>query len=251
MSGSPTSLSVLRLALAVAGALVVASVIALAETPRGAPEQFGPPKPDARPQARPDARPDARKGDADKSDPKADAAGKTAAVRKPVLPKTPAQKARMLGDLYERLTAAESAQSAETVSAMIEQMWLYSGSDTANLVMERALIALQGKQPELSLKLLDGVIALNPGYTEAWNRRAYVHFAQKDYARALIDLRQVLILDPRHFKAINGLATIMREFGHKGQALKAYRRLLEVHPYWSDAQSAVKELEREVEGENI
>ena len=162
-----------------------------------------------------------------------------------------AQKRKVLGDLHERLVAAESAEDAEVVADTIEQMWLYSGSDTANLLMERALLSLQGKKPELALKILDGIVALKPSFAEAWNRRAYVHFAQKDYRKALIDLRRVLSLEPRHFKAINGLATILREFGDKRNALKAYRMLLAIHPFSTDAQTAVKELEREVEGESL
>ena len=174
-----------------------------------------------------------------------------AALPRPSSLKTLAQKTKVLADLHERLVAAENADDAEVVADTIEQMWLYSGSDTANVLMERALASLHGKKPELALKILDGVIALQPSYAEAWNRRAYVHFAQKDYRRALIDLQRVLALEPRHFKAINGLATILREFGEKRNALKAYRMLLDVHPFSTDAQTAVKELEREVEGESL
>ena len=162
--------------------------------------------------------PDAGRGHRDK--PKPD----RAAVPRPSSVKTLAQKTKVLADLHERLVAAESAEAAEVVADTIEQMWLYSGSDTTNLLMERAMKSLHGKQPELALKILDGVVALKPNFAEGWNRRAYVHFSQKDYRRALIDLRRVLAIEPRHFKAINGLATILREFGDKRGALKAYRR---------------------------
>ena len=173
------------------------------------------------------------------------------ALPKPSSIKTAAQKAKVLADLHERLFAADSSDAAEVVADTIEQMWLYSGSETSNLVMERALEALHGKNPELALKLLDGVVTLQPAYAEAWNRRAYVHFSQKDYGRAMADLRHVLALEPRHFKAINGLATILREFGEKRGALKAFRKLLDIHPFATDAQQAVKELEREVEGQSL
>ena len=169
----------------------------------------------------------------------------------PAVPKNAAQKTRILADLYERLAASENAESAEPLAAAIEQMWLYSGSETVNVLMERSLDALRREDPTLALRLLDGIVSYQPTYAEGWNRRAYVHFTQKDYTQALVDLQRVLSLDPRHFKALNGVATIMREIGQKGAALKAYRKLLDIHPHWSDAQQAVKELEREVEGENI
>ena len=58
-------------------------------------------------------------------------------------------------------------------------------------------------------------------------------------------------LDPHHFKALDGLGQIMREIGQKKAALKAFKQLLDVHPYWSGAKQAVEELEREVDGQGI
>jgi tetratricopeptide (TPR) repeat protein len=68
---------------------------------------------------------------------------------------------------------------------------------------------------------------------------------------ALGDLRRALALDPNHFKALDGLGQILREIGQKKAALKAFKQLLEVHPYWSGAQQLVDELAREVEGQGI
>ena len=92
---------------------------------------------------------------------------------------------------------------------------------------------------------------LAPDFTEAWNRRAYVHFVQNDIEHALGDLRRTLALDPHHFKALDGLGQILREIGQKKAALKAFKQLLDVHPYWSGAKQAVEELEREVDGQGI
>lgn len=200
--------------------------------------------PNGSPHSKPPAKPDADSG---AGTPRPD----HASVPHPSTLKTVAQRKKALANLYERLSAADSAESAEAVAEGIEQMWLHSGSDTTNLLMERALEALHGKKPQVALEILDGVVKLQPGYAEAWNRRAYVHFSQKDYGKALLDLRRVLAIEPRHFKAINGLATILREFGDKRGALKAFRMLVDVHPFDTDAKQAIKELEREVEGESL
>jgi tetratricopeptide (TPR) repeat protein len=165
-------------------------------------------------------------------------------------PKTAKERRLALDGLYEQLAAASDQRAAQPIAEAIEQLWLHSGSDTVNLMMERSLEALKGKKPELALKLLDGVVGLRPNFAEALSRRAFVHFSQKDYARALADLRLVLAREPRHFKAHNGLATILRELGHKAAALKVYRRLLEIHPFWEDAAKNVDELSRETEGQD-
>ena len=167
------------------------------------------------------------------------------------LPKTPAEREKTLSDLYALLATADDEDAAKAVSDAIERVWLYSGSATIDLLMERSNKAMAEKKVDLALQLLDHVVALAPDFTEAWNRRAYVYFTQNNVERALGDLRRALALDPNHFKALDGLAQILREIGQKKAALKAFQQLLDVHPYWPGAKQTVEELEREVEGQGI
>jgi tetratricopeptide (TPR) repeat protein len=167
------------------------------------------------------------------------------------LPKTPAEREKTLSDLYALLATAEDEDTAKAITDAIERVWLHSGSATIDVLMERSIKAMSQKNVDLALQLLDSVVDLAPDYTEAWNRRAYVHFVRKDTERALGDLRRALALDPNHFKALDGLAQILREIGQKKPALKAFRQLLDIHPYWSGAKEAVEELEREVDGQGI
>jgi tetratricopeptide (TPR) repeat protein len=169
----------------------------------------------------------------------------------PSLPKTPAERERILSDLYAHLAAATDEESAKTVAEGIERLWLNSGSDTIDLLMERSMKAVSEKNLDLAIALLNYVVELAPDFTEGWNRRAYVHYMKGEIDLALGDLRRALALDPNHFKALDGFAQILREIGQKKAALKAFKQLLDVHPYWSGAQDAVDELAREVEGQGI
>ena len=92
---------------------------------------------------------------------------------------------------------------------------------------------------------------LAPDYAEGWNRRAYVYFLKNDYERALGDLRRALALEPNHFKALEGLARILRDIGQKKSALQAYKQLLTINPFLAGAKEAVDELTVEVEGQGI
>jgi tetratricopeptide (TPR) repeat protein len=174
-----------------------------------------------------------------------------AAQRGSALPKTPAEREKTLSDLYALLATADDEETAKAISDAIERVWLHSGSPTIDLLMERSIKAMSDKKVDLALKLLDHVVELAPDFTEAWNRRAYVHFVHNDVERALGDLRRTLALDPHHFKALDGLGQILREIGQKKAALKAFKQLLDVNPYWSGAKQAVEELEREVDGQGI
>ena len=117
--------------------------------------------------------------------------------------------------------------------------------------MERAVNAANEKRLELAVTLLNTVVELAPDYAEGWNRRAYVHYLRKDVGLAMGDLRRVLALDPSHFKALDGIAQVMRESGDRKAALEAYRRLSTIHPHWDGAAEALEALEREVEGQGI
>jgi tetratricopeptide (TPR) repeat protein len=167
------------------------------------------------------------------------------------LPKTPAEREKMLSDLYALLATADNEDSAKAIAEAIERIWHHSGSATIDLLMDRALHAIAENNLELAKKLLDQIVALAPDFTEGWDRRAYVSFMSNDIEHALGDLRRALALDPNNFKALEGLGQILREIGETKAALEAYRKLLSVHPYWSGAQQAVDELEREVEGQGI
>lgn len=166
-------------------------------------------------------------------------------------PRTPAEREKALSDLYAHLATSESEAAAKTVAQSIEKLWLNSGSDTVALLMERAIGASQSKKPQLALKMFDAVVEMAPDYAEGWNRRAYLHFSQDRMEQAIGDLRRVLALDPNHFKALDGLAHILKDIGQKRGALAAVRRLLEVHPYAEGAKPMHDELAREVEGQAL
>ena len=153
--------------------------------------------------------------------------------------------------LFEALKAAPDADSAKLVESRIWALWLASGSDTTDLLMTRVKTAIDGKDTNLAVELLDAVVALRPDYVEAWNRRATLHFANKDYGKSLADIREVLAREPRHFGALSGLGIIMQEFGEDKLALEAFRRALAVNPHLSKIPDFVKTLAEKVEGRDI
>ena len=172
-------------------------------------------------------------------------------AHKPPAPDTPETRAKLLSDLYAHLATAEGPAQVAQVTQAIERLWMFSGSATIDLLMQRAYDASEAKHPELALKLLDAVVDLAPDFAEGWNRRAYVHYQQNDFERALGDLRRAIALEPNHFKAIEGIAQIFKETGRKKAALKAFQELLQINPHASGAKEAAEELARDVDGQGI
>ncbi|MBV9523536.1 MAG: tetratricopeptide repeat protein [Alphaproteobacteria bacterium] len=168
------------------------------------------------------------------------------------LPKAPkGDRNRNVDFLFDALKAAPDADIAKQVEGRIWAIWLASGSDTADLLMSRVKAAIEAKDTKLAIQLLGSIIDIKPDYIEAWNRRATLFFALKDYGRAMTDIQEVLNREPRHFGALAGLGMILEEVGEDKQALDAYRKALAVNPHMQKIPEHVKALTEKVEGRDI
>ena len=167
------------------------------------------------------------------------------------LPRVRGDAVRGLDFLFEALKVAPDADSAKHIENRIWAQWIASGSDTANLLMTRVKTAVDAKDLDLAIQLLDSIVEIKPDYVEAWNRRATIYYQRKDYARSMADIREVLVREPRHFGAISGLGMILQEFGDEKRALDAFRRAVAIHPHLQKIPDLIKSLTEKVEGRDI
>ncbi len=117
--------------------------------------------------------------------------------------------------------------------------------------MTRARAAVEAKDTELALELLDATIEFEPNFAEARARRATLLYMRKDVSGALADIRVALAREPRHFGALTGLGVILQDIGDDKRALDALRRAIEVHPHLPGIGDIIKRLEVKVEGRDI
>ena len=162
-----------------------------------------------------------------------------------------ADRTRSIDFLFEALKVAPDDASAKSIEERIWAVWLVSGSDTTDLLMSRVKQAIDKKEVDLAIRLLNTIIEIRPNYAEAWNRRATMFYLKKDYGNALADIQQVLAREPRHFGALAGLGTILEDVGEEKRALDAFRKALAVHPRLKGISDHVKELSLKVEGRDI
>ena len=167
------------------------------------------------------------------------------------LPRVGADRTRGLDFLFGALKAAPDQASAKHVEGRIWALWTQTSSDTTMLLMSRAKTAIEKKQPDVALKLLDKVVKLKPDYVEGWNRRATIYYLKNEYAKSMADIREVLRREPRHFGALAGLGMIMQELGDDKRALEAFRKALEINPFLEKLPDTVKTLTEKIEGRPI
>ena len=158
---------------------------------------------------------------------------------------------RNLDFLFGALKVAPDDATAKAIEERIWAVWTGSRSDTTNLLMTRVKTAVEAKDLDLAVKLLDSIVKIKPDYVEGWNRRATIFYMRKDYGRALNDIREVLKREPRHFGALAGFGLILQDIGDDKQALEVYRRALSVYPRMERIPDLVKTLQEKVEGRDI
>lgn len=153
--------------------------------------------------------------------------------------------------LFTRLAEADSVGEAGGVALLIQRRWLESGSDTADLLMERSRRAMRAQNPALAIELLDRVLALEPTWAEAWNRRAIAFTRLDDPLNAMADIYRVVTLEPRHFGAWAGLGSLMLRTGDNRGALESFERALAVHPRQPRLEAVLAKLRREIDGVDL
>ena len=156
-----------------------------------------------------------------------------------------------LPELFDKLALAETEVDVQRLEQAIWSVWLESGSDTVDLLMQRSINAINERHMDEALGLLTTIVELKPDFAEGWNKRATVLYLIGRYDASLADCDKVLELEPRHFGALAGMGMIYRELENDEKSFEAYKRALNVNPHLEAAQQAVKTLAPLVEGQKI
>lgn len=153
-----------------------------------------------------------------------------------------------LDELFDRLKDAPDPAAAGAIERQINEIWIGSaGNVTAEILLLQAVKALQQGNPAVAIDILDTVIAQNPAYMEALNKRATAYYLTGDYAKSRADIDRVLAAEPRHFGALAGLGMVLEAQGDDRGALAAYRAALRVDPQMDEVRRAADELARRIE----
>ena len=156
-----------------------------------------------------------------------------------------------LDALLQQLQEVEGAAEAQALDLAIQLTLSQSDSPTATLIYDRSLEVLNEDDTVLAEELLSRLVELQPDFAQGWYQHAMVKFLADDYEAALSGLERALEIEPRHYMALVGAATILEAYGRKRSALGAVTRAEELNPYIEGISTWRTRLEREVLGQGI
>ncbi len=152
-----------------------------------------------------------------------------------------------LDTLFDRL-AQDDLADWEEVEQDIWQVWSQSGSPSMDLLLERGREAMTDGDMQAAVEHFTALIDHAPEFAEGWNARATAFFGMEEYGLSISDIRQTLVLNPRHFGAMQGLGRILEELEDPENALKAYQAAAALHPHRPGLLESIERVEKIVSG---
>jgi tetratricopeptide (TPR) repeat protein len=139
----------------------------------------------------------------------------------------------------------------EVVRGFAEQglwrLWSRSGDAAIDRLMAAGVEQLQANRLQEAIATFSEIIRRKPAFAEGWNKRATAYYLAGDYQRSLSDCREVTKRNPFHFGALSGYGQIYFQLEQYENALRYWRRALEVNPNMQGVESNIQDTEELLE----
>jgi hypothetical protein len=149
---------------------------------------------------------------------------------------------RRLAGLFRDLTRDPPPREPDDIEDLIWAHWIAHPTGSACSLMTAAIEAIDAGALDLARPMLDRLVEAQPGWAEAWNKRATLAFIEKRDGDALHDIRETLLLEPRHFGAVSGFGQICLRAARFTEARAAFQVALAINPHLRGLREAVAEL---------
>jgi tetratricopeptide (TPR) repeat protein len=125
-------------------------------------------------------------------------------------------------------------------------LWSRSGNAEIDRLMALGSQAMQAGRHSEAIGVFSRIIETKPEFAEGWNRRATVYYLAGQYDKSIADCHEVLKRNPRHFGALSGMGQIYVQLEDYENALRWYRRALEVNPNMLGVEMNIRLLEEKL-----
>jgi tetratricopeptide (TPR) repeat protein len=148
---------------------------------------------------------------------------------------------RALDALLRRLADLAAPRPDRTEDA-VWALWMRYPDVGAAAELERATRAIVAEDYPTAEAILRRLVALHPGFAEAWHKRATLYYMQGRDDESVSDFHRTLVLEPRHYGAMLAFAELCLANGREDAALFAFDAALRVNPHLGDARQRFEAL---------
>ena len=161
-----------------------------------------------------------------------------------------------LDKLFVQLKDAKNLSSAQATEKEIQEIWLIHPSDDRRGFRLTELLfqgtrLMNGGEFSKAYELFTKIIATEPDWSEAWNKRATVLYLMNRYESSLSDIKITLALEPKHFGALSGQALNYIELKQYDKAIESYEAAQKIYPLLDSAEKMIPELKELISDQAI
>eukprot|EP00571_Detonula_confervacea_P007230 CAMPEP_0172329892 /NCGR_PEP_ID=MMETSP1058-20130122/61118_1 /TAXON_ID=83371 /ORGANISM="Detonula confervacea, Strain CCMP 353" /LENGTH=788 /DNA_ID=CAMNT_0013047085 /DNA_START=10 /DNA_END=2373 /DNA_ORIENTATION=+ len=137
-----------------------------------------------------------------------------------------------MDDLFCQLqVGAENLEDATVVQDTIREIWKETSNCDLRNQLDNGIAELMEGNHELSLDTFTNIVASDPLYGEAWNKKATVHYMMGEKDDSIKSAEEALKLDKRNFQALAGMGLIEMDSSRYEKAIESFRKCLLINPW--------------------
>ena len=102
-----------------------------------------------------------------------------------------------------------------------------------------------------AVQIFTKVIALDPKWAEAWNKRATVLYLLGEFQRSQDDIDKVLELEKRHFGALAGQGLVNIQLKNYNKAIESYEKAKEIYPTMKSPDMMINQIKELIKKQSI
>ena len=148
-----------------------------------------------------------------------------------------------LDELFKQLHIEKGQKAGNEITDQIWEIWRESSDDEINNLMYAGVSAMATGRLRRAERIFDEIVYKAPEFAEGWNKRATIYYFLREYQKSAADVRQTLLLEPRHFGATAGLGLIFLSLDYYESALEAFQQALDINPHLTGPKQQIKRLE--------
>jgi tetratricopeptide (TPR) repeat protein len=148
----------------------------------------------------------------------------------------------VLDTLFAKLQSATDPSAIRSLEAAIWEQWVMVPDMGQRELMMRGIAEMQQQELKASIETFTRLVDVAPGLSEAWNKRATVHWLMGNFPASLADICETVKREPRHFGAYSGLGMIRAEMGENARAIAAFELARKWNPHIAGIDGEIERL---------
>lgn len=155
----------------------------------------------------------------------------------------------VLDTLFEKLRTATDPSAVQALEEGIWEQWTMVPDGAPRQLMARGIAEMHQQELQGAVVSFTKLIDIAPELSEAWNKRATVHWLMGNFPASIADICETVKREPRHFGAYSGLGMIRAQMGEHARAAAAFELAKKWNPHIVGIDAEIERQKAEAGGE--